>query len=65
MLMRTNIELDDKLVKEAMVISGVSTKKGIIDLALHEYVKAANRKKILKYKGSKIWEGDLNKMRTD
>lgn len=62
--MRTNIELDDTLVKEAMDLSGMTTKKAVINLALEEYIRAYTRKKITKYRGMNIWEGDLEGMRT-
>lgn len=63
-IMRTNIELDDVLVKKAMKITQISTKKAVINKALEELVKSHNRKEILKYFDSGIWEGNLNEMRT-
>jgi Arc/MetJ family transcription regulator len=36
--MRTNVDLDDSLVKEAMKISGMSTKKAVLNMALKEYI---------------------------
>jgi Arc/MetJ family transcription regulator len=62
--MRTNMDLDDTLVKEAMRISGMSTKKAVLNMALKEYIRKNNLKKILKYKGSNVWEGNLEEMRT-
>jgi Arc/MetJ family transcription regulator len=62
-IMRTNIDLDDTLVKKAMEISGMNTKKAAINLILNEYVRKNNQKNILKYRGKKIWEGDLEQMR--
>jgi Arc/MetJ family transcription regulator len=61
--MRTNIELDDVLVKKAMKITQISTKKALINKALEELVKSHNRKDMLKYIDSGIWEGNLKKMR--
>ncbi len=62
--MRTNIDIDDTLMQEAMVISGINTKKAVINMALEEYIKSNNRKKIIKYKGKNIWEGNLDEMRS-
>jgi Arc/MetJ family transcription regulator len=62
--MRTNVDLDETLVKEAMKISGIATKKAVLNMALKEYVRKNNLKKILKYRGSNIWEGNLEEMRT-
>ena len=61
--MRTNIELDDGLVKKAMEISKISTKKALINKALEEFIKSNSRREMLKYIDSGIWEGDLNEMR--
>jgi len=62
--MRTNIELDDSLVKKAMEITQLSTKKAVINKALEELIKSNTRKKMLKYIDSNVWEGNLKEMRT-
>jgi Arc/MetJ family transcription regulator len=46
--MRTNIDLDDTLVKKAMEISGQSTKKAAINTILSEYIRKYNQKKHIK-----------------
>jgi Arc/MetJ family transcription regulator len=61
--MRTNVELDDNLVKKAMDLTKISTKKALINKALEELIKSNTRKGILKYMDSGIWEGNLNEMR--
>jgi Arc/MetJ family transcription regulator len=61
--MRTNIELDDALVKKAMKITHISTKKALINKALEELIKSNTRKGMLEYFNSGVWEGDLKKMR--
>ncbi len=45
--MRTNIVLDDRLVKEAMRLSNVRTKREAVDLALREYVTRSKQRDIL------------------
>lgn len=60
---RTNIDLDDKLVKEAMKVSESRTKKEAVNFALRELVKRLKRKDILKFMGSGCWEGNLEEMR--
>ena len=62
--MRTNVDLDDALVKKAMDLTKISTKKALIHKALEELVKSNTRKGMLKYMDSGIWEGDLEEMRT-
>lgn len=55
--MRTNIVLDDKLVKEAFEISNVKTKKELINLALEEYVRQhKTMKNLLDLKGKVVFE---------
>lgn len=61
--MRTNVELDDALVKKAMKITRIPTKKALINKAIEELIKSNNRKEMLKYIDSGIWEGSLNDMR--
>ena len=49
--MRTNIVLDDNLVKEALKLSGVKTKKDLIHLALKEFVENKRRRNLLDLEG--------------
>ena len=49
--MRTNIDLDDELVKEAMEATGVRTKKDVVHLALQELVRARRKKNLLDLAG--------------
>ena len=49
--MRTNIELDDELIKAAMALTGVRTKKEIVHLALEEFVRARKKKNLLDLAG--------------
>jgi len=62
--MRTNVDLDDVLVKKAMKITHISTKRALINKALEELIKSNSRKGMLKYFDSGIWEGNLTEMRT-
>ncbi len=62
--MRTNIVIDDKLMKAAKKISRVKTKREVVELALTSYIKTQQRKELLKLFGKVKWEGDLNKMRS-
>ena len=62
--MRTNVELDDALVKKAMDLTNISTKKALINKALEELIKSNTRKGMLKYMDSGIWEGNLKEMRS-
>ena len=61
--MRTNVELDDVLVKRAMELTNISTKKALLNKALEELVKSGIRREMLKYMDSDIWEGNLEEIR--
>ena len=61
--MRTNIELDDDLVSQGLQISGLRTKKELVNTALREFVRRSDQRKILELRGKIQWEGDLNLMR--
>lgn len=60
---RTNIELDDKILKEAIKLTHLKTKKEAVNYALEELVKRLRRKKMLELEGKVKWEGNLNEMR--
>ena len=49
--MRTNIFIDDEIITKAMELSGIKTKKEVVDLALHEFVVNNSRKNLLDLKG--------------
>jgi Arc/MetJ family transcription regulator len=60
---RTNIELNDKVLKE-IKLTKMKTKKDLVNYALEELIKKLRRKKILELEGKVKWEGNLNEMRT-
>ena len=62
--MRTNIDIDDKLMKDALKLSGLKSKKEIVNMALEEYVKFKKRQGLKNLQGKVEWIGNLDKMRT-
>ena len=62
-MLRTNIELDEKLVDEAMKLTHIKTKKELVNYAIEELVHKIKRKKILDLEGKVEWIGDLSEMR--
>lgn len=60
---RTNIDLDEELVRKARKLTKLKTKRQIVDKALELLVRSESRKGILRYYGSGIWNGDLRKSR--
>jgi Arc/MetJ family transcription regulator len=62
--MRTNIELDDVLVEQALKLSNIKTKKEVVQEALKNYVAWMKKKQLLDLKGNVKWEGNLKNMRS-
>ncbi len=62
-MLRTNIELDEKLVDEAMMLTHKKTKKELVNYALRELVSKIKRKKMLEFEGKVEWTGDLDEAR--
>jgi Arc/MetJ family transcription regulator len=60
---RTNIDLDDKLVNEAMKLTYKKTKKNLVNYAVEELVLKLKRKKILEAEGKVEWMGKLDEKR--
>lgn len=63
--MRTNIEIDDQLMKKAMKLSKAKTKKEAVERALKALILLEEQKKILNVMGNVTWEGNLAQMRND
>lgn len=62
--MRTNIVIDDKLMKAALRATGLRTKRAVVELGLRRLVQLSAQARILELKGTVHWEGDLKQMRT-
>ena len=62
--MRTNIEIEDELIRQALKLSNSKTKKEVVEQALKNYVAYLKRKQLLSLKGKVVWEGDLKQMRS-
>ncbi len=63
--MRTNIEIDDELLDQAMAATGLSTKKATVEEALRQVVASRRRRQALQSLAGIGWEGDLDTMRRD
>jgi len=61
--MRTNINIDDRLLSQARKLTRLRTKREIVQRALEVLVESEGRKGILRYRGSGIWEGNLKALR--
>jgi Arc/MetJ family transcription regulator len=61
--MRTNIEIDDELMKKAMKSSGAKTKKALVEEALLLLVRIKSQSSIRELRGKIKWEGNLEESR--
>ena len=61
--MRTNIDIDDGLMRQAMRTSGAATKKAAVEAGLQLLVQTFSQSDIRKLHGKVRWDGDLNQSR--
>jgi Arc/MetJ family transcription regulator len=63
--MRTNIVIDEKLMKETLRLTGLKTKREAVELGLRTIVRLRKQQAIRRFRGKLPWLGDLDAMRTD
>jgi Arc/MetJ family transcription regulator len=63
--MRTNIVIDEKLMKETLRLTGLKTKREAVELGLRTIVRLRKQQEIRRFRGKLTWQGDLDTMRTD
>ena len=61
--MRTNIDIDDKLLAQAMTATGLPTKRATVEEALRMLVRLRKQAKTLVDLKGLGWDGDLDEMR--
>jgi len=61
--MRTNIVIDDDLMKDALKATGLETKKDVVEQGLRLIIKRHEQQAIRSLRGKVKWEGDLDEMR--
>ena len=61
--MRTNIDIDDGLMRAAMRTSGAPTKKAAVEAGLRLLVQTFSQRGIRKLQGRVRWDGNLNQSR--
>ncbi len=64
-MVRKNLVLDERLLEEAVRLSGERTYSGVVQRALGDYVRRIRARRILALGGSGLWEGSLTEMRRD
>ena len=61
---RTNVVLDDALVEQCQRLTGIRTRRAVIDHALKELLRRGDQRKALELKGKIDWQGDLHAWRS-
>ena len=63
--MRTNIVIDDKLMREALRATGLKTKREAVEHGLRTLLRLNKQSEIRRLRGKLAWQGDLKTMRND
>lgn len=61
--MRTNIDIDDRLMREAMRSSGARTKRAAVEEGLRLLIRTRSQRSIRRLRGKVTWGGDLEASR--
>ena len=63
--MRTNIVIDDKLMQDTLRLTGLKTKREVVELGLQTLLRLRQQAEIKALRGKLDWQGDLKAMRLD
>lgn len=63
--MRTNIVIDDKLMRDTLRATGLNSKREAVETALRTLLRLSKQEEIRRLRGKLDWRGDLNAMRND
>ena len=63
--MRTNIVIDDKLMKATLLATGLKTKREAVELGLRTVLRLRQQEAIRRLRSKLAWDGDLDAMRSD
>jgi Arc/MetJ family transcription regulator len=63
--MRTNIVIDDQLMRDTLRVTGLKTKREAVEEALRTLIRLRRQAGIRRFRGKLDWQGDLNAMRRD
>ena len=61
--MRTNIVIDDELIERARKLTGLATKRSIVEEALRLLIQQYEQREVRQLRGLLHWAGDLEQMR--
>ena len=61
--MRTNIVLDENLIERAQKLTGIRTKREVVQEALRTLILLREQAEVRQFRGKLKWEGNLDEMR--
>lgn len=64
-IMRTNILIDDKLMADTLRLTGLKSKREVVELGLRTLLQIKKQEKIRQFRGKLVWDGDLDALRID
>jgi Arc/MetJ family transcription regulator len=59
----TSVHIDEELLKKAMALSGLKTKKAMFDEVLRTYVRLHEQAGVRTLRGKLAWKGDMEEIR--
>jgi Arc/MetJ family transcription regulator len=62
--MRTNVVIDDKLMRDTLRVTGLKTKREAVDQALRTLLRLGRQAEIRRFRGKLDWQGDLDATRS-
>jgi Arc/MetJ family transcription regulator len=63
--MRTNIVIDDRLMRDTLRATGLKTKREAVEQGLQTLLRLSKQAELRRFRGKLKWQGDLDQMRTD
>ena len=64
-IVRTKIVIDDALMRAALQVNGLKTKREAVEQGLNTLLRLARQEEIRSFRGRLAWQGDLEAMRQD
>ena len=62
--MRTNIVIDDELIEQAMKVTGLHTKKAVVEAGLQLLIQVKAQTGVRRLRGKVKWQGNLDELRS-
>jgi Arc/MetJ family transcription regulator len=61
--MPTNVVIDEELIAQAMKLTGLKTKRAVIEEALRTLIRDKSQERVRELRGKLHWEANLDEMR--